>query len=114
MAQGSALTRNANIPHGSKNWLQRAILYRHKRYSVSGKIAGNIKVKLYMGLRWLFGDISGLMYSFDLSSFVNVDMVILLQWIAAGSSRKSIWERLGEAKVRPLDGNLTDFMLRGR
>ena len=31
MAQGSALTRN-DIPHGSKNWLQRAILYRHKRY----------------------------------------------------------------------------------
>ena len=32
MAQGSALTRNVNIPHGSKNWLQRVILYRHKRY----------------------------------------------------------------------------------
>ena len=31
-AQGSALTRNGDIPHGSKNLLQRVILYRHKRY----------------------------------------------------------------------------------
>ena len=62
---------------------------------------------------WLFDDISGSMYSFGLSSFVNLDMVSLLPWIAAGSSRKSIWRRLGWIKVRPLDGNLTDFMLRG-
>ena len=45
---------------------------------VPGKIAGNIKVKLYVFLRWLFDDISGSMYSFDLSSFVNLDMVSLL------------------------------------
>ena len=77
-----------------------------------GKIAGNIKVKLYMGLGWLFDDISGLTNSFGLSSFVNLDMVSLLPWIAAGSFRKSIWERFGQVKVRPLDGNLTDFMLR--
>ena len=80
--------------------------------SVSGKIAGNIKVKLYVRLGWLFDDISGLLYSFGLSSFVNLDMVNLLPWIAAGSSRKSIWGRFGGTKVRPLDGNLTDFMLR--
>ena len=30
-AQGSALTRNVARSHGSKNLLQRAILYRHKR-----------------------------------------------------------------------------------
>ena len=30
-AQGSALTRNVSILHGSKNLLQRAILYRHDR-----------------------------------------------------------------------------------
>ena len=77
------------------------------------KIAGHIKVKLYMRLGWLFDDISGLLYSFDFSSFVDLDMVSLLPWIAAGSSRKSIWGRLGWIKVRPLDGNLTDFMLRG-
>ena len=32
MDQGSALTRNVDIPHGSKNLLQRVILYRHKKY----------------------------------------------------------------------------------
>ena len=31
-AQGSALTRNVTRSHGSKNLLQRVILYRHKRY----------------------------------------------------------------------------------
>ena len=30
-AQGSALTRNVSRSHGSKNLLQRAILYRHER-----------------------------------------------------------------------------------
>ena len=80
---------------------------------MSGKIAGNIQVKLYVRLGWLFDDISGSMYSFGLSSFVNLDMVSLLPWIAAGSSRESICRILGKTKVRPLDGNLTDFMLRG-
>ena len=89
-AQGSALTRNFIIIHGSKNWLQRAILYRQEDISVSGKIAGNIKVKLYVRLRCLFDDISGLMYSFELASFVVQDIIILLPWIAAGPSRKSI------------------------
>ena len=79
---------------------------------MSGKIAGNIQVKLYVRLGWLFDDISGLTNSFDLSSFVDLDMVSLLPWIAAGSSRKSIWERFGRVKVRPLDRNLTDFMIR--
>ena len=49
-----------------------------------------IQVKLYINLGWLFDDISGLLYSFGLSSFVELDMVSLLPWIAAGSSRKSI------------------------
>ena len=30
-AQGSALTRNVSRLHGSKNLLQRAILYRHEK-----------------------------------------------------------------------------------
>ena len=83
-----------------------------RRYSVSGKIAGNIKVKLYVRLWWLFAHISGSMYSFELSSFVVLDIISLLHWIAAGSSRKSIWERLGGIKVSLLDENLTYFMLR--
>ena len=38
----------------------------------------------------LFDHISGLISSFGFSSFVNLDMVSLLPWIAAGSSRKSM------------------------
>ena len=53
-------------------------------------MASNIRAKLYVFLGWLFDDISGLMCSFDFSSFVNLDMINLLPWIAAGSSRKSI------------------------
>ena len=38
-AQGSALTRNVARSHGSKNLLQRAILYRHKKiYLCQGKL----------------------------------------------------------------------------
>ena len=53
-------------------------------------MASNIRAKLYVNLRWLFDDISGSMCSFGLSSFMNLGMVSLLPWIAAGSSRKSI------------------------
>ena len=40
--------------------------------------------------RWLFDHIPGFTNSFGFSSFVNLDMVSLLPWVAAGSSRKSI------------------------
>ena len=53
-------------------------------------MASNIRPKLYVNSRWLFDHISGLTNSFDLASFVNLDMISLLPWIAAGSSRKSI------------------------
>ena len=53
-------------------------------------IASNIKEKLYVRLGWLFDDISGLLCSFEMRSFLNLDMISLLPWIAAGSSRKSI------------------------
>ena len=90
MAQGSPLTRNANIPHGSKNLLQRVILYRHKKiYVGKGRLQANTGETI-CSFGWLFDDISGLTNSFGLSSFVNLDMVSLLPWIAAGSSRKSI------------------------
>ena len=46
-----------------------------RRYSVSGKIAGNIKVKLNVRLWWLFINIYGLINSFGLSSFVVSDIV---------------------------------------
>ncbi len=56
----------------------------------SGVTAGNNQVKLYVRQGWLSVHISGLLYSFELASFVVSDMVSLLAWIAAGSSRKSI------------------------
>ena len=53
-------------------------------------MSSNIKVKLYISLGWLFDNISGLMCSFELASFVAQDIISLLPWNAAGSSRKSI------------------------
>ena len=53
-------------------------------------MASNIRLKLYMRLGWLFDHISGLMCSFELASFVAQDIITMLPWIAAGSSRKSI------------------------
>ena len=53
-------------------------------------MAINIRAKLYINLRWLFDHISGLLCSFEMSSCVDLDMISLLPWIAAGSSRKSI------------------------
>ena len=41
-AQGSALTRNVTRSHGSKNLLQRVILYRHKKiYVGKGRLQAN-------------------------------------------------------------------------
>ena len=53
-------------------------------------MAGNIQLKIFISLGWLFDHISRLMYSFELTSFVAQDIVNLLPCIAAGSSRKSI------------------------
>ena len=53
-------------------------------------MASNIRAKLYVRLGWLFDHISGLINSFELSSFLVLDIISLLPWIAAGSSRKSI------------------------
>ena len=57
---------------------------------VARVMANNIRAKLYVRLGWLFDDISGSMCSFEMGSFVDLDMVSLLPWIAAGSSRKYI------------------------
>ena len=102
MAQGSALTRN-DIPYGSNNGFREQYYTNTRDISVSGKIAGNIKVRLYIFLRWLFNNISGSMYSFRLASCVVQDIISVLPWIAAGSSRKSMWERLRENKVSEHD-----------
>ena len=58
--------------------------------SVSGKIAGNIKVKLCGDRGRFIIHISGLVNSFGPASCLAQDIISLHQWIAAGSSRKSI------------------------
>ena len=49
-AKGSALTRNVSSPHGSKNMLQKVILYRHDKYYSAGKIAGPDTRKVYVNI----------------------------------------------------------------
>ena len=71
--------------------------------SVSGKITGNIKVKLYVLFWWLFINISRFISSFGLSLFVVQENIDMLQWIATASSIKSIWGSTGEAKIRYSD-----------
>ena len=75
------------------------IIQRQEDIMSARVMASNIRAKLYVNLRWLFDHISGLLCSFEMRYFVDLDMVSLLPWIAAGSSRKSIWERLNEVKV---------------
>ena len=82
--------------------------------SVSGEIAGPDPRKLYVKMWWFFIDISGLLYSFGPASFVVLEYVVLLHWIAAGPSRESIWERLGEIKVSRVHAKVTDFIIWGR
>ena len=52
-------------------------------------MVGNIQLKLCVGLGWLLDHVSGLMCSFELASCVAQDIISLLPWIAAESSRKS-------------------------
>ena len=66
---------------------------------MEGKIAGQDPRQLYVIMGWFFINISGYLYSFGLASCVVQENISLLQWIAAGSSRKSIRERLGGIKV---------------
>ena len=66
---------------------------------MAGKIAGQDPAKLYVSFGWFFINIYGYLCSFGLASFVVQENINLLQWIAAGSSRKSIRERLGEIKL---------------
>ena len=102
-SQGPGVRADAQCHHTT--WLEELAsesntIQAQEDISVSGKIAGNIKVKLYVILWWFFINISGLINSFELSSCVVLDIISLLPWIAAGPSRKSIWERLGGIKVR--------------
>ena len=85
-----------------------------RRYYSAGKIACQDSRKLYVIIWWFFIDFSGCINSFGFASFVVSDMGVLLLWIAAGASRKSICERLRCLKVTGMHANVADFMIRGR
>ena len=61
-----------------------------------------------------FIDISGCLCSFGLASFVVQEYVVVLQWIAAGSSGKSLGQRLGSVKVTGMHAIMMDFCIWGR
>ena len=62
-------------------------------------IVGSAPRKLYISVGGFFMDISGLMQSFGLALFVVLESVVMLQWIAAGPSGKSMREKLGGTKI---------------
>ena len=84
-------------PSGSKNLLQRAILYRHKEILL-GRDGWNFRpdetiyIYIYICTIWLvfFIDNFGLTSSFGLGSFVQRDMVRLHDWDLVRCPGKSI------------------------
>ena len=90
-AQGSALTRNVSRLHGSKNLLQRAILYKHEKILLGREdCRPGPKKTICKNLMFFFINFSGIINSFGFAYFMVSDMGVLLLWIAAGPSRKSI------------------------
>ena len=53
-------------------------------------MVSNTSPKLYIRSGWLFDHISGLISSFEMGSCMASDIISVLPWNAAGSSRKSI------------------------
>ena len=66
------------------------IIQSQEDISQPGKTAGPDPRKLYILFGRFIVHISGLINSFGLVAFVVQEYVVLLQWIAAGPSRKSI------------------------
>ena len=58
--------------------------------TVSGLKAGNNRAKLYINFDRFIKDFSGFVNSFGLASCVAREHIIVLLWIPAGCSRKSI------------------------
>ena len=90
-AQGSTLTRNVSRLHGSKNLLQRGILYRHEKILLrEGRLQAQTQEN-YVGESEGFSLISrdasicsGWLF------FVERELGVLLLWIAAGQFRQFI------------------------
>ena len=96
-AQGFALTRNVarlGFLSGSKNLLQRGILYRHEKILLrQGRLQAQTQenyIYIYITFGRFLIDISGLINSFGLAAFVVQEYDVVLQLIPAGSSGTSI------------------------
>ena len=63
---------------------------------------------------WFFIDISGCLCSFGLGLFMVLEYGVVLRWIAAGPSGKSMGQRLGEVKVSCMHAIMIDFTIWGR
>ena len=113
-AQGSALTRNVERSHGSKNLLQRGILYRHEKILLrQGRLHAQTERKQCGEIGWFFIDISGCLCSFGLALCVVREPGVVLQWIAAGSAGESMGERLGKLKVTGMHVIMMDSSIWG-
>ena len=84
--------------HGSKNLFKSNTIQTQEGITLSGLKAGNNRAKLCVRFGMFINDISGVVNSFELASFVAREHVIVLPWIPAGCSRKSIERRLNEYK----------------
>ena len=80
---------------------------------MSGKIAGRDPAKLYMIIGWLLVNISGLLSSFGLALCMGLEEVVLLLWIAAAPSGKSMWPRSMWTKLSRMHAIMLDFSIWG-
>ena len=87
-AHGSALTRNVSRLHGSKNLLQRVILYRHEKILLGREDCRPGPKKTICENLMVFIDFSGLINSFGLASCVVSDMGVVLLWIVENPYEK--------------------------
>ena len=85
------LTRNVEFHMIRRIYSEINIIQAKEDLIISARVmASNIRQKLYVNLRWLFDHISGSMCSFELAFVLYRDMISVLPWFAAESSRKSI------------------------
>ena len=84
-----ALTRN-DIAHGSKNLLQRAILYRYEDLLLGRGDCRQRPGKLYVKIGRFFINISGYLCSFGTALFVVQYIGSVQVVVGAGWPRKSI------------------------
>ena len=78
------------VRHGSKNLFKSNTIQAQEDITVSGLKAGNTRAKLYIIFGRFIKDFSGFVNSFGLAPFVAHEHIIVLLWIPAGCSRKSI------------------------